>query len=96
METQVEQQLEKILPEDVARTFESAYHVIFQGDYDKVDDLLKSGGTLLKKAAQRFTTTQLILGIAGLAAVAVVVAKKAIDAADDDSQTSAAPVDNKK
>ncbi|GGF04973.1 hypothetical protein [Hymenobacter cavernae] len=96
METQVEQQLEKILPEDVARTFESAYHVIFQGDYDKVDDLLKNGGTLLKKAAQRFTTTQLILGIAGLAAVAVVVAKKAIEAADADAGTSATPAPDAK
>lgn len=92
MESQIEQQLEKILPEDIARTFESAYHVVFQGDYDKVDDLLRNGGTLLKKAAQRFTTTQLILGIAGLAAVAVVVAKKAIEAADDDTASSATPV----
>ena len=96
METQVEQQLEKILPEDIARTFESAYHVVFQGDYDKVDDLLKNGGTLLKKAAQRFTTTQLILGIAGLAAVAIVVAKKAIEAADDDSGASATQLTDRK
>jgi recombination associated protein RdgC len=95
METQIDQ-LDKILPEDVARTFESAYHVIFQNDYDKVDDLLRNGGTLVKKAAQRFTTTQLILGIAGLAAVAVVVAKKAIEAADAEPETSAEPAPDHK
>lgn len=72
MEAQIEEQLEKILPEDLARTFESAYHVL-QGRTEHMDDLLKYGGTLLRKTAQRFTPTQLILGIAGLAAVAVVV-----------------------
>ena len=30
MEAQIEQQLEKIMPEDLARTFESAYHVWFR------------------------------------------------------------------
>ncbi|HEX8426471.1 hypothetical protein [Hymenobacter sp.] len=73
MENQLEKQIEKIAPEDISRTLESAYHVIFQGDHDRIDDLLKHGGTLLRKAAQRFTTTQLILGIAGVAAVAVAV-----------------------
>lgn len=81
MENQIEQ-IEKILPEDIARTFESAYHVVFQGDYDHVEDLLKNGGQLLKKAAQRLTTTQLILSIAAVAAVAIVVVKKTADAAD--------------
>jgi len=78
MEAQIEKQIEKILPEDLARTFESAYHV-FQGDHDRIDDLLKNGGVLLRKAAQRFTPTQLVLGIAAVAAVAVVLINRAAD-----------------
>jgi recombination associated protein RdgC len=96
-QTQIEAQLEKILPEDITRTLESAYHVIFQGDHDKMEDLLRHGGALLKKTAQRFTTTQLILGIAAIAAVAVVVVNQVVEAAGDDHDTSAEPVeDNKK
>ena len=72
MENQLEQQLDQIIPEDITRTLESVYHVVFQGDHERIDDLLKHGGTLLRKAAQRFTSTQLILGIAAIAAVAVV------------------------
>lgn len=72
MEAQIEQQLEKILPEDLARTFESAYHV-FQGNHEHMDDLLKNGGVLLRKAAQKFSPTQMVIGIAALAAVAVVL-----------------------
>ncbi|GAC1377255.1 MAG: hypothetical protein NVS3B25_33110 [Hymenobacter sp.] len=78
MEAQIEQQLEKILPEDLARTFESAYHV-FQGNHEHMDDLLKNGGVLLRKAAQRFSPTQLVVGIAALAAVAVVLIGRAND-----------------
>jgi len=72
MEAQIEQQIEKILPEDLARAFESAYHV-FQGNHEHMDDLLKHGGVLLRKAAQKFSPTQLVVGIAALAAVAVVL-----------------------
>ena len=74
----IEDQLEKILPEDLARTFESAYHV-FQGQNEHIDDLLKNGGVLLRKAAQRFTPTQMVLGIAAIAAVAVVLINRATD-----------------
>ena len=74
----MEAQLEKILPEDLARTFESAYKV-FQGNTEHVDDLLKHGGVLLRKAAQRFTSTQMILGIAAVAVVAVVLINRATD-----------------
>ncbi len=74
----LEVQLEKILPEDLARTFESAYHV-FQGNHEHMDDLLKNGGILLRKAAQKFTPTQLILGIAGTAAVAVILINRSED-----------------
>ena len=77
MEAQLEK-LEKILPEDLARTFESAYKV-FQGNTEHVDDLLKHGGVLLRKATQRFTSTQMILGIAAVAVVAVVLINRATD-----------------
>lgn len=71
-------QLEKIMPEDLVRTFESAYHV-FQGKTEHMDDLLKNGGILLRKAAKKFTSTQLILGIAAVAAVAVVLINRSDD-----------------
>ena len=74
----LEVQLEKIMPEDLARAFESAYHV-FQGKTEHVDDLLKHGGVLLRKVAQKFTPTQTIVGIAALAIVAVVLINKAND-----------------
>ena len=76
MEAQIEKQLEQILPEDLARAFESAYHV-FQGKTEHVDDLLKNGGVLLRKAAQRFTPTQMVLGIAAIAAVTIVLINRA-------------------
>ena len=77
MEAQL-QQIEKILPEDLARAFESAYHV-FQGKSEHVDDLLKHGGVLLRKASHKFTPTQMVVGIAALAAVAVVLISRADD-----------------
>ena len=69
---QIEVQLEKILPEDIARAFESGFHVL-QGQHEHMDDLLKHGGVLLRKAAQKFSPTQLVIGIAAVAAVAVVM-----------------------
>ena len=77
MEAQLEK-IEKILPEDLARTFESAYHV-FQGKTEHVDDLLKHGSVLLRKAARKFTPTQMIIGIAAVAVVAVVLINRATD-----------------
>jgi len=74
----LEIQLDKILPEDLARTFESAYHV-FQGKTEHIDDLLKHGGVLLRKVAQKFTPTQTIIGIAAIAVVAVLIINKAND-----------------
>ena len=65
-------QLEEIMHEDLVRTFESAYQVL-QGKTEHMDDLLKNGGILLRKAAKKFTSTQLILGIAAVAVVAVVL-----------------------
>ncbi|WP_151086524.1 hypothetical protein [Hymenobacter baengnokdamensis] len=70
------QQIEKILPEDIARTFEAAVNV-FQGKSEHMDDLLKNGGTLLRKASKNFTPTQLVLGVAALAVVAIVVINRA-------------------
>ncbi|AMR27962.1 hypothetical protein A0257_13255 [Hymenobacter psoromatis] len=70
------QQIENILPEDIARTFEAALNV-FQGKTEHMDDLLKNGGTLLRKASKNFTPTQLILSVAALAVVAIVVINRA-------------------
>ena len=72
------QQIEKILPEDIARTFEAAVNV-FQGKSEHMDDLLKNGGTLLRKASKNFTPKQLVLGVAALAVVAIVVISRATE-----------------
>jgi len=72
------QQIEKIMPEDIARTFEAAVNV-FQGKTEHMDDLLKNGGTLLRKASKNFSSTQLILSVAAVAVVAIVVIKRATD-----------------
>lgn len=69
-------QVEQILPEDIARTFEAAVNV-FQGRTEHMDDLLKNGGTLLRKASRKFTPTQLILSVAAVAVVAIVVINRA-------------------
>lgn len=69
------QQIEKILPEDIARTFEAAVNV-FQGKTEHMDDLLKNGGNLLRKASKNFSSTQLILSVAAVAVVAIVVIKR--------------------
>ena len=69
-------QVEQILPEDIARTFEAAVNV-FQGKTEHMDDLLKSGGTLLRKASSKFSSTQLILSVAAIAVVAIVVLNRA-------------------
>ncbi|OON68194.1 hypothetical protein [Hymenobacter sp. CRA2] len=82
MDNQLEKQIEDILPEDIARTFESAFHVI-RGDNDHVEDLLRHGGALLRKASQRLTPTQLVLGIAAIAAGAVFVLAKYSDQIQD-------------
>ena len=92
MEAQIEKQIEKILPEDLARAFESAYHV-FQGEHEHMDDLLKHGGVLLRKAANKFSPTQLVVGIAALAAVAVVLINRA---GDDDHEGEAHDVSHKR
>ncbi len=72
------QQIEKVLPEDIARTFEAAVNV-FQGKTEHMDDLLKNGGTLLRKVSKNFSSTQLILAVAALAVVSIVVVKKVAD-----------------
>ncbi|MFD2784951.1 hypothetical protein [Hymenobacter rubripertinctus] len=83
MSNQLSSEVEKILPEDIINTLQSGYKV-FQGEADQLEDLLKHGGALLRKASRRFTTTQLIVGIAVLASVAVFAAAKAAEAASDE------------
>jgi hypothetical protein len=70
------QQVDKIQFDDIIRTVESAANV-FQGKTEHMDDLLKNGGTLLRKASKNFSSTQLILAVAALAVVSIVVINKA-------------------
>lgn len=82
-----QKEIEKIVPEDIINALQSGYKV-FQGDSSELDAFLKSGGTLLKKASQRFTSTQLILGVAGIAIVAIIAVKKLADAAEAEEAAS--------
>ncbi|RPD46210.1 hypothetical protein DNI29_14490 [Hymenobacter sediminis] len=84
MSTQLPQEIEKIAPEEIINTLQSAYKV-FQGEHDQLDDLLKNGGQLLRKVTKRFTPTQLIVGIAVVASVAVIVAARAMDAEQEEA-----------
>ncbi|WP_035563398.1 hypothetical protein [Hymenobacter sp. IS2118] len=95
MDSQLEQQLEKIMPEDLARTFESAYHVI-QGRHEHIDDLLKHGGVLLRKAAQKFTPTQMVLGVAGLATVAIIFIGREMHKEGEGNAQDVTPRDDKR
>ena len=72
------QVVDKIQFQDVARTVEAAVNV-FQGKTERMDDLLKEGGSLLRKASKNFSSTQLILTVATVAVVAIVVIKRAQD-----------------
>ncbi|RZK48515.1 MAG: hypothetical protein EOO59_16775 [Hymenobacter sp.] len=72
------QLVNKVQPEDIARTFEAAVNV-FQGKTEHMDDLLKNGGTLLRKVSKNFSPTQLVLAVAALAVVSIVVIKRAAD-----------------
>ena len=72
------QVVDKIQFQDVARTVEAAVNV-FQGKTERMDDLLKEGGSLLRKASKNFSSTQLILTVATVAVVAIVVIKRATD-----------------
>lgn len=78
MSTQLPKEVEKIAPEEIINTLQSAYNV-FKGEHDQLDDLLKSSGQLLRKASQRFTPTQLIIGIAVVASIAVFAVAKATE-----------------
>ncbi|UOQ75594.1 hypothetical protein MUN84_12955 [Hymenobacter sp. 5516J-16] len=81
MSTQLAKDIEKIAPEDIINTLQSAYKV-FQGEHDQLDDLLKHGGQLMRKVTQRFTPTQLIVGIAVVASIAVIAVAKATEPDD--------------
>ncbi|MDU0370732.1 hypothetical protein ACFPAF_10035 [Hymenobacter endophyticus] len=79
MSNQLPKEIEKIVPEDIINTLQSAYGV-FKGEQDQLDDLLKNGSALLRKASQRFTSTQLIIGVAVLASIAIFATAKIAEA----------------
>ncbi|QJX46980.1 hypothetical protein HMJ29_08550 [Hymenobacter taeanensis] len=82
--TQLEKNIEKIVPEDIINTLQSGYKV-FNGDSEHLEDFLKHGGQLLRKASQRFTTTQLIIGVAVIASIAIIAVAKT---SESDSEPS--------
>ena len=70
--------VDKIQFQDIARTVDAAVNV-FQGKTERMDDLLKEGGSLLRKASKNFTSTQMILAVAAVAVVSIVVIKRATE-----------------
>ncbi|GAB3299755.1 hypothetical protein [Hymenobacter tenuis] len=82
MSTHLPKEIEKIAPDEIINALQAGYKV-FKGEQDQLDDFLKHSGHLLRKASQRFTTTQLIVGIAVVASLAIIVAAKAAEAADN-------------
>lgn len=61
-------------PHDMSRTVESALHV-FQGNHDKLPELMQDVGQIILKATRRFTTTQLILSVGALTIGAILLSK---------------------
>ncbi|WP_345158392.1 hypothetical protein [Pontibacter saemangeumensis] len=61
-------------PHDMSRTVESALHV-FQGNHDKLPELMQDVGQIILKATRRFTTTQLILAAGAVTMGAILLAR---------------------
>ena len=61
-------------PHDMSKTVESALHV-FQGNHDKLPELMQDVGHIILKASRRFTTTQLILAAGALTLGAILLAR---------------------
>ncbi len=74
--------LAMLQPHDMSRTVESAMHV-FQGNHDKLPELMQDVGQIILKAARRFTTTQLIL-TAGALTVGAILLSRYSPANDED------------
>jgi len=66
--------LSLLQPHDMSKTIESALHV-FQGNHDKLPELMQDVGTIISKATKRFTTTQLILSAGALTIGAILLAR---------------------
>ena len=61
-------------PHDMSKTVESALHV-FQGNHDKLPELMQDVGHIILKASRRFTTTQLIMAAGALTLGAILLAR---------------------
>lgn len=61
-------------PHDMSRTVESALHV-FQGNHDKLPELMQDVGQIILKATRRFTTTQLIITAGALTIGAILLSR---------------------
>ena len=87
MSNQLSNEVEKIVPEDIINALESGYRV-FRGEQEHFDDMLKHGGSLLRKVSRRFTPVQIIVGIAVLASVAVLAVSKTVEAIEDNTDSA--------
>jgi len=66
--------LTMLQPQDMSRTVESALHV-FQGNHDKLPELMQDVGHIILKATRKFTTTQLILTAGALTVGAILLSR---------------------
>lgn len=84
MSNQLSADIEKIVPEDIINALESGYRV-FRGEQEHFEDMVKHSSSLLRKVSQRFSTIQIIVGIAVLASVAVIAVSKTAEAIEDNA-----------
>lgn len=68
----------EVQPADLSRTFENAIQV-YQGQHDRLPELLKNAGSLLLKASRKLTTTQLVLAVGVLAVGVILVTQNIAD-----------------
>ncbi len=80
--------LSLLQPHDMSKTLESALHV-FQGNHDKLPELMQDVGTIISKATKRFSTTQLILAAGAFTIGAILLARYNSDDDFDYADTSA-------
>jgi hypothetical protein len=70
--------LKLLQPHDMSKTIESAMHV-FQGNHEKLPDLLQDVGNIIVRTSKKLTTTQLILAAGALTIGAVLLARYSMD-----------------
>ena len=64
---------EQIQTHEVTKTLEGVMHV-FQGNHDKLPELMRDAGSLLVRLGKKLTTTQIVLAVSVLAIGVIAVA----------------------